>query len=97
LIQKQEGRVGRLASKLAQLGRTRRVSRSEAAEGVVPATEIVEELTRNRRKNEEQVFSLRGKQISGNVDLRHQRVEVAVDIQACEFLGEVDLRHCEFA
>lgn len=89
--------MGRLASKLAHLGRTRRVNRNEAADRPIPATEILKELTRNRRKNEEHIFSLRCKQISGNLDLRHQRVEVAVDIQGCDFLGEVDLRHCEFA
>ncbi len=42
------------------------------------------------------VYALRDTNISGDLDLSNRVVNVAMDIQHCEFLGEVDLSSCEF-
>src|SRR5687768_10697219 len=62
----------------------------------IQAKTIVKELTERKQEDKHKPYSLRNKRISGNLDLRHRIVDVAVDIQKCHFLGEVDLRHCEF-
>lgn len=41
-------------------------------------------------------YVLKGKVVSGRLDLRHRKVDVAVEIRECEFLDDVDFRYCEF-
>ena len=61
---------------------------------MILAEEIVKELV--RAEPDQAVYSLRDTQITGKLDLKHRTVRVAIDIQGCEFLGEVDFRYCEF-
>lgn len=61
---------------------------------MILAEDVVKELV--QEEPDEPVYVLRDTQITGELDLRHRTVHVAIDIQGCEFLGEVDLRYCEF-
>jgi hypothetical protein len=42
------------------------------------------------------VYALHNATIFGTFDLTHRTVDVAVDIQNCEFVDDVDLRNCDF-
>jgi uncharacterized protein YjbI with pentapeptide repeats len=42
------------------------------------------------------VYTLHDATIVGTFDLTHRTVDVAVDIQNCEFKNDVDLRNCDF-
>jgi uncharacterized protein YjbI with pentapeptide repeats len=59
----------------------------------ISAERIVKELTRDP---EEPVYKLHDAKIAGPFNLRHRTIDIALDIQRCEFLGEVDLNYCEF-
>ena len=72
------------------------MSEKETPNQPITAEEVVRELTRQRSPEEKPMYLMSGKQIEGRLDLKHRTIEVAVDIQNCEFLDEVDLRYCEF-
>ena len=65
----------------------------------ISAEDIIKNLTEpleKRDETEEPVYTLRDRSVVGKLDLKHRIIEIAVDIQDCEFLDEVDLRYCEF-
>lgn len=60
---------------------------------MVEAQDLVEGLT---DADGEVAFVLRGDTVRGQLDLKHRKVEVAVEIRDCEFLDDVDFRYCDF-
>lgn len=60
----------------------------------VTAEEIKRKLT--QPEDGSVVYPLHNARITGELDLRHCTVKVAVDIQNCKFEDKVDLNYCEF-
>jgi hypothetical protein len=63
------------------------VSEKEVPTQPIKVEEVVRELIRQRSPEEKPVYLMSDKQIEGRLDLKHRTIEVAVDIQNCDFLA----------